>query len=261
VRPEAPDAEGIRQRLAALEAAHGTGGTSVTSGEEMNIEVGGGNARAAGAVTIGGRSTAPPGTAQPPAQVLGPKPGETPHEFDYYVQQEQFVDAARKSPLRYGSGVVLGPFVQLPRFFIGKGQRPGALAYSVGGAARYVTGPLFSIVAELGYGGIGTAGEPDSQSGVVLFGGVELRFPISKYASDHLVARGGVGYERQVVSGTRFINDNLLGRFAFGYRHVFGTALALEALADGGPVFVLPEKGDSRVNGVVGLSVAFVVGF
>ena len=35
----------------------------------------------------------------------------------------------------------------------------------------------------------------------------------------------------------------------------------IEFLADGGPAVVIPEGGDAKFNGVIGLSVAFVVGF
>jgi hypothetical protein len=92
-------------------------------------------------------------------------------------------------------------------------------------------------------------------------GGIELRLPVSRLAADHILVRGGVGYERNVVSGSRATLDQILGRFGLGFRHTFGTSIALEGLVDGGPVVAFPEGSDSVVGGFVGLSVALVVGF
>lgn len=264
-RPEAPDAEQIRQRLGALEEQTGTGGPARESARESGPDGTEGRAEASASVSIGGgsarASTSGASSSRSSSNVLGPRAGEEPQSYDYYVQQEKLADSAETSPLRNGSGVVLGPFVQLPRYFVGEGAQTGELAYGVGGAFRYSTGPTLSLISELGYAGVGTSGASSSMSGPLLMGGVELRIPISRFAGDHLLLRGGLGYERYVVSGTRAVSNDVLGRFAFGYRHVFGPSLGLELLADGGPVLIMPESGDNRVNGVIGLSVAFVVGF
>jgi hypothetical protein len=263
-RPDAPDADQIRQHIAALEGATGTGSTK----HETDPEGGHGERRLSGDVGAsakggwgGSRGDGSAEGGSSSSNVIGPKPGEKARDYDYYVQQEKLADSADKSPLRYGTGFVLGPFVQMPRFFLGDGAAPGRLAYAVGGAFRYVASSTVSVITELGYAGIGTSGENTSQSGPLLMGGVELRFPVSRWAADHLLLRGGVGYERYVFSGTRAVSNDLLGRFAFGYRHVFGPSIGLEFLADGGPVMVFPENGDTRINGVIGLSIAFVVGF
>lgn len=264
-RPDAADAEQIRQRLRALEDEVGNGGASTTGSHDADPEGGHGEARLAvgGGLSAGAKASGSGGASSSASssEIIGPKPGEKARDYDYYVQQERLADAADKSPLRYGSGFVLGPFVHMPRFFVGDGASFDNLAYAVGGTFRYSTGPTVTLMSELGYAGIGTAGENSSSSGPILMGGVELRLPISHFASDHLLLRGGAGYERFVVSGTRAVSNALAGRFAFGYRHVFGPSLGLEALADGGPIIIFPENGDSRINGVIGLSVAFVVGF
>lgn len=262
-QPDAPDADQIRQRLAALEEQTGTGGPSAKSLHDSDPEGGHGHGEASASVSIGsGASVSGSGSGSgSSSRSIASRTNAPGQSYDYYVQQEKLADAAENSPLRYGSGFIIGPFVQLPRFFVGEGTAPGRLAYAVGGAFRYSTGSTATIVSELGYGGIGTSGATSAKSGPVLMGGVELRFPVSKFAGDHLLLRGGVGFERYVVSGTRAVSSNVLGRFAFGYRHVFGPSLGLEFLADGGPVLVIPESGDKLVNGVIGLSVAFVVGF
>jgi Tetratricopeptide repeat len=265
-RPEAPDADQIRQRLAALEEQTGTGGPSARSVKEREKEqekeksssaeasasfsIGSGGAKASSSSSSETAGSAADGSAST-------EPG---HSYDYYAAQEKLADAAEASPLRYGSGVVLGPFLHLPRFWVGEGAS-GDLAYGVGAALRYSTGRSISIISEIGYSGVGTSGEVSASSGPLLMGGVELRLPVTRFASDHILLRGGVGYERQVVSGTRAVSDIVLGRFGLGFRHVFGPSFGFEVLADGGPAYVIPEMGDSRFNAVVGASFALLVGF
>jgi hypothetical protein len=252
--PDAADADQIRQRLALLEEQAGVGGPSSQSVKSNESGVG---ASASASMSIAsGRAS----TSSRRSSAMGPNQGEAERSYDYYAQQEKLADAAESSPLRHGTGVVLGPFLHMPRFFVGEGAS-SRLAYGVGATLRYSTGPTVSIISELGFAGIGTSGANTSQSGPLLMAGVELRLPITKYASDNILLRGGVGYERYVVTGSRSINDNLLGRFAVGYRHVFGPSIGIEFLIDGGPAYVIPESADNRLNAVIGGSVAFVVGF
>jgi hypothetical protein len=250
-RPDAADAEGIRQRLAALEGHSTTG----AGNRAENPELASGEA----SLRVGGRGKAE-ANASAKSNAFGAKPGEEERGYDYYVEQERNADAAASSPLRAARGFVLGAFLHMPRVWVGDGA-DNDLAYGVGATVRYATGSLLSIVGEAGWSGIGTAGESTAKSGPLLMGGVELRFPVTRWATDHLLLRGGLGYERHVVSGTRAATNNLLGRFAFGYRHVFGTSIALELLADGGPAYAIPETGDNRINAVLGASAAFLVGF
>ncbi|MBX3205026.1 MAG: tetratricopeptide repeat protein [Labilithrix sp.] len=265
VQPDAADADQIRQRLAALEEQTGTGGPSAQSMRERDREPAGTGGEVGASVSIGSggasaSSSSSSSSSSESDSTDGAKSAAPARSYDYYVAQEKLADAAESSPLRYGSGIVLGPFVNLPRFFFGEGSRQ-ALAYGVGATFRYSTGPTVTLVSEIGYAGIGTSGAASSQSGPLLMGGVELRLPVSRYASDHILLRGGLGYERYVASGTRSVNDNVLGRFAVGFRHVFGPSLGLELLVDGGPAYIIPESAPSRLNVAVGASVGFVVGF
>lgn len=250
-RPDAPDAEQIRQRLAALEGQTGHVGSEDTpaagSGIRANLSVGG-----------GASASASTSTSSPVADVS--QSAEPAQRYEQVVAQEQLTDAAEASPLRNGSGFVLGPFLHMPRFFVGERARD-QLGYGVGLALRYSTGRMVSVMSEIGYAGMGTSGAASAQSGPLLLGGIELRLPVSRFAADHVVLRGGVGYERHVVSGTRAVNDNVLGRFGVGYRHVFGPSIGLEILADGGPAYVIPENEANRINFLLGGSVAFLVGF
>jgi hypothetical protein len=250
-RPDALDAESIRERLAALEGQ----APSRVGTRAQNPELASGEA----SLRMGGRGKAE-AKADAKASTFGAKPGEQERGYDYYVEQERNADAAASSPLRAGKGFVLGAFLHMPRFWVGDGA-DNDLAYGVGGTLRYALGSVLSLTSELGWSGIGTAGESTAKSGPLLMGGVELRIPVTRWATDQLLLRGGLGYERHVVSGNRAVTDNLLGRIAFGYRHVFGTSIALELLADGGPAYAIPERGDNRVNAVLGGSAAFLVGF
>jgi hypothetical protein len=230
-RPEAPDAELIRERLTALEAKAGVGGPSSQSKQ-----------------------------ARPASKDKSSAPPDSGTGYDEAASQEKLADAAESSPLRNGTGVVLGPFVHIPRYYLGD-KANDELGYGVGAAFRYSTGATLSLISEVGYTGIGTSGASSSQAGPLLLGGAEIRLALSQYASDHILLRGGIGYERFVVSGTRAVNNNLLARFGLGYRHVFGPSIGIEALVDGGPAYVMPESGDSRLNATIGGSVAFLVGF
>ncbi len=258
-RPDAPDSEQIRQRLAALEGQAKTVDEEGTSKpmSERDRDRDQGGAAASASVSVGSEgasaSTSTSGTGGESSSARG-------KDLDKLVERERLVDAAENSPLRYGTGFIIGPFLHMPRFWLGSGASSD-VGYGVGAAMRYSTGPTVTIITELGYSGIGVGGAASSSSGPLLLGGIEARLPVSRYASDHVLLRGGLGYERQVVTGTRAVTDNVLGRFGLGYRHVFGPSLALEGLVDGGPAFAMPEFGGSRVNAVVGLSLAFLVGF
>ena len=257
--PDAPDAPQIRQRLAELEESVGVGGTS-------------GNASSSS-------------SSKSSSKVLGPKQGETERSYDYYANEERMVDAADKSPLRNGEGLIFGPYVHIPRFFIGNVDeddqgngipisRRQAYAFAVGGTLRYATGPTVTLLSEIGYAAIvPIAGVRDNLTigGIQTLAGVELRLPVSRFAGDHVLLRGGVGYERYKFSKFSYFTSAASGegvvstipiRFCAGFRHVFGPALGFELLLDGGPSIWIPEDGGkSRVLGVVGASFALVVGF
>lgn len=265
-RPDAPDADQIRQRLAQLEEQTGTGGPSSESVKEEEGEKEG-KVEASGSVSIGS-SGAKAAASSSGGGKKGAKAEMTPAEstepagrsYDYYAAQEKKADEAENSPLRYGEGIILGAFLHIPRYFLGEGTSKD-MGYGVGGTLRWSTGPTVTLLGEVGYVGQGTQGENTSSGGPLLMGGVELRMPISRYASDQVLLRGGLGYERYKVSGTNLASDVLLGRFGVGFRHIFGPSLGFEVLFDGGPAYVMPEVSDNRVVGLVSGSAALLVAF
>ncbi len=246
-RPEANDADQIRERLARLEEQTGQGGPSAASVKEGSSSSGG-SASASASTSTSGSATAD-------------------KDYDAYLAQEKLADAAEISPLRYGSGWIVGPFVQIPTKYFslsGGGFGPSPTGYALGATFRYATGSLFTVVTELGYAGIGTQGEVTAQSGVLTYLGFELRFPFSKYASDQIFTGAGVGFQRFVVGDTANGADIVPLRGRLGYRHVFGPSIGLDIGADVGVGIVeVPDGGSAQFfkTGSVGGAVAFLVAF
>lgn len=272
-RPDAPDSDQIRQRLAALEEQQGVGGPSsqsvknkddggagsATAGGQANA--GEGNAEASGSVSIGGSGSSSSSKGPKSSRAKDDEEGSSSGKgFDYYAAQEKKADDADHSPLRYGEGFIIGAFLHFPRYFVGDGTT-GDAGYGVGGTLRYALGGALTLTSEFGFAGVGTGGANSSASGPLLAAGAELKIPITRYASDQILLKGGLGYERYTVSGTRIASNVLLGRFAVGFRHVFGPSLALDLLFDGGPAYFIPEVGDNAMRGYVSGSAAILVAF
>jgi hypothetical protein len=260
-RADAPDADQIRDRLARLEEQAGVGGPSAQAVKDRDDYDG---LKARGQVSFGtearGSSSSSSKVSEGP---IGPKAGEQERSYDYYASQERLADAADSSALRYGRGWVLGPFLSVPRYFIGEGARTG-LGYVVGAAIRYSFDPAISLISEVGYSAFGEAGGVSFASGPLVLLGVELRVPLDKWASNQLVLGFGPGFERSTTSGTRAGANVWEGRGRFGFRHVFGPSVALELTVDGGPAYFVPtgsSSGDNAVVGLIGGSYAFVVAF
>lgn len=259
-RPEASDADPIRERLARLEEQTGQGGPSARavkdegSGASGSAAASAGGGRAEASVSLGGSSSSS-------AKARRDEPTTSDRNYDEYVAQEKIADSAETSSLRYGQGWVLGPVLHLPRYFFGQGGTSD-MAYAAGGRFGYSTSASVMILLEGAYAAIGTSGKASAAGGPLVMLGVELRIPISRYASDQLLLGAGAGFERYVASGTRLGVDYVPARFKLAYRHVFGPALALDLGADGGPVYAKPDGGgDGKLGGVAGGSAAFLLAF
>jgi hypothetical protein len=264
MRPEAPDGDQIRQRLAALEQQVGVGGPSPpprgTEGDGAGVNASGtsasgaGSASASGSVSIGGGgvSTSGSGSSGRKSNVIGPRAGEAERSYDYYAAQEKLSDTAEDSPLRRGSGMILGVVV-LPYRLLRVSGDNGApstsfTGYSVAGSLRYSTGQLLTLNAEIGYAGFGTIGEVSALGGFQSMLGVEFRVPVSTFAADLLHFGFGVGFERYSRSRDDSSLNNLHPRGRFGYRHVFGPSFGLEAFIDGGPAYLFGPGVEDKFN-------------
>jgi hypothetical protein len=252
-RPDAPDADQIRDRLSRLEEQVGVGGRSSQQvkdkdepeGFSASASVGSDGASASSSSSGSGKSR----RAEPSGK-----------SYDYYASQERLAEAADASPLRYGTGFMIGPFLMLPRYLVGD-KAPTESGYAIGAALRYAWAPSLTFISEVGYAGIGTTGAVSSLSGPLLFAGFEYRIPLNEWASDQLFLGGGPGFERYTVSGTRVGVNIFELRARFGYRHVFGPSIGVEVAADGGPAYFKAEGNDGKTFGVIGANFAFIVGF
>lgn len=73
---------------------------------------------------------------------------------------------------------------------------------------------------------------------------------------------GGLGYENLKQGSTGFVYSTFLPRARIGYRHVFGRAIGLEFTGDGGVAITHAlGSGVTQSSGVIGGSIAFLVGF
>lgn len=262
-RPDAPDGDQIRERLQRLE------GTEPTErGTEDGAKPKDDSASASGAASLSlgsegaSASASTKGSSSKRSNVIGPSRDGDTRSYDDYAADERRADDAEHSPLREGTGWIFGAFVHVPRYFFAKGGTSD-MAYGLGATVRYSVSPSFTFLTEIGYAGQGESGRTTAAGGVLAFGGGELRIPITKYAGDQFVIGGGLGFERYTTSGTRIGANFWSARFRGGFRHVFGPSVAVELLADGGPVFVASDldRVETSVGGVIGGSFAVTAAF
>jgi tetratricopeptide (TPR) repeat protein len=200
------------------------------------------------------------------AELIGPKPGEQEKDYNYYKKQEELADEAKESAVRYGTGLVVGGFLGIPRYFIIDGKASD-LSFLVGGRAGYSTGKYITLYAEVGYAGLTSSeGEArdrnrNSNTGPMIGIGAEARLPITRRASDQILLRVGADYEHLINEGNRRITHLVPGRAAVGYRHVFGPSVGVEVLADGGPGVSIDEHSNSQFFVAIAGNVGVVVGF
>ncbi len=263
-RADAPDADQIRDRLARLEEQVGVGAQSAASFQERDESLHAGGSFSQG--TQGGKASGSTGSSSSRARarrddaVLGAKAGEPERGYDYYAAREQIADAADSSPLRFGTGWIVGPFMMVPRYFVGSGVQ-SSLAFAVGATFRYAWTSSLTFISEVGFAGIGESGQPSSSGGPLLFAGVEVRLPLDTWATNNIILGVGPGYEHYTIAGTKAAANVLAGRGRIGYRHVFGPTIGLEITADGGPAYFKPDGVSGQVVGVVGGALALVIGF
>ena len=167
--------------------------------------------------------------------MLGPRAGEKERGYDYYAQQEKIADAAENSPLRFGTGWIVGPFLQLPRYFFANGTTSDS-GFAVGASIRYAWSSVAHVhhrgrLRRLRHRGRDRASSAARSS----FVGIEYRIPLNTYASDQLFLGIGPGFEHYENSRTKVGLNVVNARGRFGYRHVFGPAVGLELGVDGGP--------------------------
>lgn len=256
-RPDAPDADQIRERLIRLEESVGVGGR--LSDQPRGDDNGGEGVSASVSAGSGGVKTS--SSSKGRARTRGGP--VTNKSYDAIAAQERIEEAADESPLRFGEGFVLGPYIQIPRWFSAfKGN--SSLFFSVGLSLRYAWSETWTFVGDIGYAGlldrgITNVGAGSAPGGVQTFIGFEGRIPLDTYSTNQIYMGIGPGYEYLGGGGGNL--HFLLGRARVGWRHVFGANVALEVGADGGGGAVFAAAGGNTGTGLVAANVAFVVGF
>jgi len=240
--PDAPDADDIRARLARLEEQMGVGGP--VKNDDDPLRKPNNQSGATMTVTVGAKTTT------------------------YDSSQIESLDDS--SPLRRGTGVVLGPYVGGRRWFSPKNFSASLWAETVGVRLAYSWNDVSSLLIELGYEKFNTT-EVDAASigGLSSQLGYEARLAFSKSDVDNYFIIGiGFGYEHLSVSpnGIQSISaatfGGVLGRGRFGWRHNFGASAAFELTADGGggEFFPYTSGGKSTGTGMLGLNFALLWG-
>ncbi len=273
-RPDAADADQIRDRLARLEdqVAGREGGSreKTKSDDSPSKEKSGYSASASmSASTEDGPSATSSSSSSSSSAAARGDMKSSGKDYDEVAEEERRADYAEDSPLRYGEGFIIGPYVQVPRFLFADGDKlNGGTMSTFGVTLRYSFGPTLTFVGDVGYARLplritsSVAG-----GGPQLFAGLEARIPISRFASDQILVGGGAGYEYYsipiVVSSVESSASvhYMVARARAGYRHVFGARIGVEAIADGGPGILIPGDGESRLGLVIGGAVALVIGF
>jgi Tetratricopeptide repeat len=238
-RPNAPDADAIRARVTALETQVGI----VKPGEAGVSDQTG----AAVTTSIGGETD------------LGePTSGGTTAGQESIEKNEQLESQADASSLRRGHGLILGLVVG-GRYFTSS---------SLGGAElggvdlRYSFSRVSTVLVELSIGHVNGGGTVNALSGPGIMGGYEARIALNSRVSDALLLGATFRYE-SLSESNGYVYALLEPEGRFGYRHVFGPALGVEAVVDGGVAFA-SETGIASSNttqGLVGGHVGVLIGF
>jgi hypothetical protein len=208
--PDAPDADAIRARLARLEQQSLGHSSAPSEGAEFSASAG-----VAGA-------------------------GETGRKRDRLEYVEHDHDEQR-SPLRRGTGVSLGPFVALHKWWTSTQASFGDNATwseSVGLAFRWSVSASGAFLVEAGYEHFNETVVATIQ-GLTSQVGFEFRIPFDDAYDDQFLIVPGLGYEFVQYSPTQAGASNanggaLVPRLRLGWRHMLTASSALDLALDGG---------------------------
>ncbi len=264
-RPDAPDADDIRARLGRLEEAAGVGGPSEEKGSDDGYEKSSSGGKAEASMSIGTSGTSASASGEgdtPEARAKAAK------DYDAFRREQRSLDIAEESPLRRGTGVVLGVYAG-PRWGVGEGSNSDT-AFHAGGTLRYAATSAFSMMLDLGYVQSGDTGRPTGSSGFGTQIAAELRLHLNQAGDQAIILGIGPGFERYTSSVTRLSSNLLLGRARAGFRFVFGPAVALEITFDPAIVYTIPQTvrvagvdvtAGGTTGGLLGGGAAFLVAF
>jgi len=260
--PEAKDAPKIQARLDELiKKASQDMAPVAANGGDYEAEMRG------GVLVIPGeahRTTA----SKPPDkddEAISKEPASSTRPLSAIERDEARATEAKNSPIRKGTGFILGAYAY-PRYVF----NPWAFRFGqgVGATLRYSISSSSTLLAEIGYlDQLGSSGGgADSATGVTTLLGYEYRLPLDSYGNNQLFFAAGGGYEQVTQQATQQTYASFAARGRAGWRHVFGASLGLDVAADGG--LLLTDAVDAPatatgfgvgafVGGVVSLEVGF----
>jgi hypothetical protein len=250
--PEAPDADGIRQRLARLDEE--TTGRAQTAASSDDTDV----------PSVDTSVSVDSGGAQVTAAAAPP-----PHDKMEYVEYDP---EAIKSPLRRGKGFSLAPiFAEHKWFFNGSSFGDGQTwSENIGVQLRYSVAAHGAFVLEVSYERFNsTDADAFLVSGLSSQLAYEIRFPLDPAYDNQLLLDPGLGYEHLVFDPanpafTSASANGLVPRGRIGIRHLIRDSAALDFSLDVGVAkwFVASQQGGPSVSTtpLVALNVGVVWG-
>ncbi len=260
--PDAPDAEGIRGRLARLEQD-----TTGKSSQGDDQPPAGASASASASVTVNGGAVAS-------ADVPPPSKGPPPDPMDAVEHDSDTM----RSPLRMGKGFSFAPYFAEHKWF-DQGSSFGdsyTWAECVGLQLRYSFGRTATLFVEGAYQTFNSTAGSASQTLGTISGldsqiGLELRFPLDADYDNQLLVAPGIGFDHIVVSSTLASSASnsegaIVPRARFGWRHMVDASASIDLSLDAGiGKFALydgdfPFGGPGQEVALLGLNVALVWG-
>ncbi len=230
--PDSPDSDSIRDRLTALEQANQTG-DSHTEGllaPDWSNQ--------AGIMDSPGLR----GGATSSVKVAPPRPRRQKDQIEQLEEQELLDNDASRSPLRRGSGFVIGPYFQYRTW--GIGGAPLGTGYGVGGSFRQAVGGFSTIMLDLGFASystnagqasataLGTFSLGEQRAGFDMTLAYEARIRFDARCTNALTIALGGELTDLVYAQSRDTFFSVLARGRVGLRHVFGPALGVEVAFD-----------------------------
>jgi hypothetical protein len=231
-RPEAADADAIREKLARLEGNDSPADKSDSP-----------DAPATGASQGAKDASSKSGTA---ADVSDEAPAEGEKRDKLAFDSRD--DSVHTSPLRGGTGVALYPFFAEHKWVGGSWMAttdgsfsdPATWSENVGLGFRYSVDPSGSLVVEAGYEAFNaTEAGQVGLSGLTSLVAYEFRFKMDPAYNQQLFLAPGLGYEHLSVSSRdpslpSSQQGAIVPRLRFGYRRMIGQDTSFDVSLDGG---------------------------
>jgi hypothetical protein len=281
VFPDARDADGIRERLAALEQTT-LGYSSASTDAPGDVEGAQGAEARSDAAAGGSASAGAAGTATPSAKAStsASAPASSAGTAMDYADRE---DDPQQAPLRRGKGWTVSPFLSEHKW----GASPGRVALSSGASSsfgdggtwaecislqvRRSFGPMSALFIEAGYEHFNSTGiDGPVVSGLTSQIGYEVRWPLDVEFTNQFILGLGLGFEHlSVAPGEAQFASVSMGAFVprarAGWRRLLAPSAAFEASLDLGATNFFryskfPYDSNDPTTYLVGLNVALVWG-